>query len=97
VPQVIVTQRALTGIRRCRSFLDKAGQQVVRRAMEAIDHQFALLETSPAAGRPFQGDLHLRELIIHVGDSGYVALYRYESDRDAIIVLAFRHQREAGY
>ncbi|MGP4132183.1 hypothetical protein OJE16_21590 [Pantoea tagorei] len=31
------------------------------------------------------------------GDSGYVALYRYEQHEDRIYILAFRHQKEAGY
>ena len=39
----------------------------------------------------------LRELVIAFGDSGYVALYRHEPTADAVYVLAFRHQKEAGY
>lgn len=39
----------------------------------------------------------LRELIIDFGQSGYIALYRHEPSDDAVYVLAFRHQREAGY
>ena len=39
----------------------------------------------------------MRELIIPFGDSGYVALYRYDSKADTIYVLAFRHQKEAGF
>ncbi len=37
------------------------------------------------------------ELLIEFGDSGYVALYRFEPKDDAVFVLAFRHQKEAGY
>jgi plasmid stabilization system protein ParE len=36
-----------------------------------------------------------RELPIDFGDTGYIALYRFE--HDAVIVLAIRHQKEAGY
>ena len=39
----------------------------------------------------------LRELIISFGDSGYVALYHYERKTDTVLILAFRHQSEAGY
>jgi len=39
----------------------------------------------------------LRELVIAFGDSGYVALYRHEAADDVVYVLAFRHQKEAGY
>jgi ParE toxin of type II toxin-antitoxin system, parDE len=39
----------------------------------------------------------LRELVIAFGNFGYVALYRHELAQDAVYVLAFRHQKEAGY
>ena len=51
----------------------------------------------PEIGRPHPQAPGLRELLIAFGDSGYVALYRHESAEDAVFVLAFRHQKEAGY
>jgi hypothetical protein len=39
----------------------------------------------------------LRELVIAFGNSGYVTLYRHEPADDAVYVLAFRHQKEAGF
>jgi len=39
----------------------------------------------------------LRELIIPFGDSGYMALYHFDATADSVYVLAFRHQKEAGY
>jgi len=67
------------------------------RAGFAIEHQFTLLEKEPAIGRPL-GDLpELRELVIVFGDSGYVALYQFDIKADSVYVLAFRHQKEAGY
>lgn len=48
-------------------------------------------------GRPL-GDLpELRKLVIDFGDSGYVALYRCERGTNTVYLLAFRHQKEAGY
>jgi hypothetical protein len=38
----------------------------------------------------------LRSLVIPFGDAGYVALYRHDPVRDLVVVLAFRHQRDAG-
>jgi len=67
------------------------------RAGQAIERQFALLETEPEMGRPFDELPELRELIIPFGDSGYVALYRYEVKSSSVYMLAFRHQKEAGY
>lgn len=40
-------------------------------------------------------DIEYRELPIDFGDSGYVALYRYEVD--LVTVLSLRHQKEVGY
>ena len=56
-----------------------------------------MLETDAEVGRPLDGDFDMRELIIPFGDSGYVALYRYASETDTVYLLAFRHQKEAGY
>jgi len=67
------------------------------RAGQAIERQFLLLETAPDIGRPFPEMPELRELVIAFGASGYVALYRHEPTEDAVYVLAFRHQKEAGY
>ncbi|MFT0534459.1 type II toxin-antitoxin system RelE/ParE family toxin [Castellaniella hirudinis] len=82
---------------RCRRFLAAKAPDVARRAGEAIERQFLLLETAPDIGRPYPEMPELRELVIAFGDSGYVALYRCEPADDAVYVLAFRHQKEAGY
>jgi plasmid stabilization system protein ParE len=39
----------------------------------------------------------MRELVISRGRTGYLALYDYEEKSDAVLILAIRHQREAGY
>ena len=59
--------------------------------IQAID----VLEANPLIGRPAAGDK--RELVIGRGSRGYVALYRYVVELDAVFVLAVRGQREAGY
>ncbi len=97
MPQVIVTEGAAVGLERCRQFLATKAPEAARRAGQAIDRQFVLLETAPDTGRPFPEMPELRELVIAFGDSGYVALYRHELAADAVYVLAFRHQKEAGY
>ncbi len=97
MPQVIVTEGAAVGLERCWRFLAVKAPDAVRRAGQAIEQQFLLLETAPDIGRPFPEIPELRELVIAFGDSGYVALYRHEATDDAVYVLAFRHQKEAGY
>jgi len=95
VPRVIITAGAARGFERCREFLATKAPPAARRAAQAIERQLLLLETAPDTGRPFASGL--RELVIAFGDSGYVALYRHVPADDAVYVLAFRHQKEAGY
>ena len=97
MPRVIVTEGAAEGLERCRRFLTAKVPAAARRAGQAIERQFLLLETAPDIGRPFPDLPELRELVIAFGDSGYAALYRHEPADDAVYVLAFRHQKEAGY
>lgn len=94
---MIVTEGAAQGLERCRRFLAVKAPEAARRAGQAIDRQFLLLEKTPDFGRPLPELPELRELVIAFGDSGYVALYRHEPAADAVYVLAFRHQKEAGY
>lgn len=97
MPRVIVTEGAAQGLEHCRQFLATKNPLAVKRAGQIIERQFALLETTPDIGRPLPELPELRELIINFGDSGYVVLYRHEPADDTIYVLAFRHQKEAGY
>jgi plasmid stabilization system protein ParE len=97
VPRVIVTETAAEGSERCRQFLTGKALEATRRAGQAIEKQFLLLEKAPDMGRPFPELPELRELVIGFGDSGYVLLYRHEPADDAVYVLAFWHQKEAGY
>jgi len=55
-----------------------------------------LLKSNPQIGRPLD-DMppRFRELPIAFGDSGYVVMYRF--DGTTAVLLALRHQREAGF
>ena len=97
MPRLIVTEGARPGLERCRKFLKEKNSLAMARAAQVIDQHFALLETEPEIGRPVDDLPELRELIIPFGDSGYVALYRFDENVDSVCVLAFRHQKEAGY
>ncbi|BCP55685.1 hypothetical protein K32_43020 [Kaistia sp. 32K] len=52
---------------------------------------------SPEIGRRVAEAPELRELVIPFGRLGYVALYHHDMESDRLLILAFRHQREAGY
>lgn len=56
-----------------------------------------MLEQSPDVGRRVSDAPELRELVIPFGRLGYVALYHHDVGSDRLLILAFRHQREAGY
>jgi plasmid stabilization system protein ParE len=50
----------------------------------------------PHIGRPVdEMPEAFRDWLIDFGDSGYIARYRY--DGDTVLVLAIRHQKEAGW
>ncbi|HME21547.1 MAG TPA: type II toxin-antitoxin system RelE/ParE family toxin [Acetobacteraceae bacterium] len=97
MPRVIVTEGAALGLERCRRFLAERNREAARRASQAIARHIGLLAANPAIGRRVPQVPELRELVIGFGDSGYVALYRHVPTADAVYVLAFRHQKEAGY
>jgi plasmid stabilization system protein ParE len=82
VTTVFYAPRALADIERLAEFL------------LAQDHiaSIAHLSRHPLVGRIVE--YGLRELVISRGRTGYVALYRFDADRDQVIVLAIKHQRE---
>jgi len=63
--------------------------------IDEIVQALNVLESNPLIGRPAPGDK--RELIIGHGTRGYVALYRYLVELEAVFVLVIRSQREGGY
>ena len=94
--QVRFAPAALDDLTRLREFLQSRNPAAARRAADAIIKAVELLGQYPQIGRPAEEmDIEYRELLIDFGDSGYVALYRYQGD--FVTVLALRHQREAGY
>jgi plasmid stabilization system protein ParE len=60
----------------------------VRRALE-------LLADHPLLGR--EAEDGRRELILSRGRFGYIAKYRWLPADDVVLILAIRHQHEAGY
>lgn len=97
MPRLIVTASAVAGMERCQDFLKSKNEIAASKASDAIRKNLRLVSAHPQIGRPFPLDADLRELVIPFGESGYVGLYRYVEAEDAVYLLAFRHQREAGY
>ncbi len=93
--QVKFALAALDDLERLREFLRSRNPAAAKRAAIAITKAVQLLGQHPQIGRPVEEmDIEYRELLIDFGDSGYVALYRY--DGELITVLALRHQKEVG-
>ena len=97
MPRLIVTAGAALGLEHGRRNLTAKNPLAAGRAGQVIERHFALLEANPEIGRPYPEAPELREWLIPFGDSGYVVLYRHVPAEDALYVLAFRHQRKAGY
>jgi plasmid stabilization system protein ParE len=98
--EVLWTPRALADVQRLHRFLAARNADAARRAVATLRSSVRILTEQPAVGRPVDGmDPEFREWVIDFGDSGYVLIYRVESaglgDTRAV-VLAVRHQREAG-
>ena len=76
-------------------FLLDSDPRAAGAALDLIEEAVLVLGRHPLIGRPVESGLH--ELVISRGRSGYVALYSFEQAHDAVLILAIRHQREAGY
>jgi plasmid stabilization system protein ParE len=95
VAKVVYSARALDHIERAFQFLRDRKPDAALIAVAAIQSAVDNLAAHPLVGRRVEGEL--RELIISYGQSGYVALYRFVIPRDAVRILAIRHQRELGF
>jgi len=95
VAEVIYSRHAFSDLERLADFLVKDAPTAAAASIDVIRDGMEILERHPLVGRPCEEGL--RELLISYGESGYVALYSYEQRQDVVLVLALRHQREAGY
>lgn len=92
---VIYAERALSDLVRFTDFLVQAEPTAALETVDLISEAVHVLENHPLIGH--SAEQGLRELIISLGKSGYVALYSYELEQDTVLVLSIRHQREAGF
>lgn len=97
MPQVEITPKAQDDIVRLHRFLATRDDKAAGRTVGAILVRLRQLSTNPAIGRYVEECEGMRELVVPFGSSGYVALYRFDDVRDVAIILAIRHQYEAGY
>ena len=87
--------RAVLDLERLRGFIAQHDPEAALAAAEAIVEAISVLERHPLIGRPAEGGMH--ELVISHGRTGNVAFYDWLEAIDTVVILALRHQREAGY
>jgi plasmid stabilization system protein ParE len=95
VARVVYTPAAVHDLERLVDFLLEEDPTAAMETAGLVTGALAMLEKHPLLGRTTSENL--RELVISRGQSGYLALYDYEPIADLIVILAVRHQREAGY
>ncbi|WP_114964677.1 type II toxin-antitoxin system RelE/ParE family toxin [Alkalilacustris brevis] len=96
MPQLIWSPAALRDVERLHLFLVEKSASAATEAVKAIRMYVNILADQPAVGRPVEHMApEFREWIIPFGGSGYIALYRFDGEK--AVILAIRHQREAGY
>jgi plasmid stabilization system protein ParE len=93
--RVEITRRALEDLERLFEFI--ATEEPRRAAQQILSVRQALqvLAAHPLLGRPAEDGR--RELILSRGRYGYIAKHRWLPADDVVLILAVRHQREAGF
>lgn len=96
MPRLIWSPQALLDVQRLYRFLATRNPDAAKRAVKAIREGVKVLAAQPSVGRPAEDmEPEYREWLIDFGDSGYIALYHY--DEKTAVIVAIRHQKEAGY
>lgn len=96
MPRLIWSPAALRDVQRLYRFLAEKNSDAAKRAVKTIRDSVKILASQPGIGRPAdEMEPVYREWVIDFGDSGYVALYRF--DGETAVILAVRHQLEVGY
>lgn len=93
--QVVFADEAFADLERILDFLLETSSDHAADAFGNIRSAIDVLEKHPLVGRRVEADI--RELVISWGNTGYLALYRFEPALNVVRILRIRHQREAGY
>ena len=93
--RVEVTRRALADLERLFDFIAEHDPRRAREQLVSVRRALELLADHPLLGRDTEAGR--RELVLSRGRHGYVAKYRWLPAEGVVLILAVRHQREAGY
>lgn len=93
--RVEVSTRALRDLVRLFDFVAEADPERALSHLASVRAAFEVLADHPLLGRVAEDGR--RELVLSRGKYGYIAKYRWFAAEDVVLILAVRHQREAGY
>ncbi|MCC7490362.1 MAG: type II toxin-antitoxin system RelE/ParE family toxin [Gammaproteobacteria bacterium] len=93
--RVEIAPEALADLERLFDFLAEHDPRRARARMLSVRQAMELLADHPLLGH--EAEDGRRELVLSRGRYGYVAKYRWLPAEDVVLVLAVRHQREAGF
>ena len=93
--RVEVTPKALRDLERLFDFIATEDPARASDQVGSVRRAFELLADHPLLGR--EAEDGRRELVLSRGRYGYIAKYRWLPGDEVVLVLAVRHQREAGY
>ena len=96
MPHIKFTARANQDLQRVTQFLRDIAPDKVGAALDAILGRLEILKNNPLAGEAAPRDAipDLRKLTIPYGQTGYIALYRYDREADMVLVETLRHMLE---
>ena len=92
---VEVSTRALRDLERLLDFVAEADPRRALAQLSSVRAAFEVLADHPLLGRLAEDGR--RELVLSRGQYGYIAKDRWLPAEDVVLILAVRHQREAGY
>jgi plasmid stabilization system protein ParE len=95
VARVFLSAAALDDLLRLEEFLAASDDPLAGELLDFVLDALQVPTHQPAIGRPVAGGL--RELIISLRRSGYLARYAWDEFTDQVRVARIRHQRESGY
>jgi plasmid stabilization system protein ParE len=95
VARVEITSGALRDLERLFDFIAAEDPVRARKQVLSVRRAFELLAEHPLLGRAAEEGR--RELILSRGRHGYITKYRWLPSDNMVLILAVRHQREAGY
>ena len=92
---VEITQRSLADLERLFDFIAAENPQRALEQILSVRKAFELLADHPLLGQAAEEGR--RDLFLSRGRYGYIAKYRWLPTEDIVLVLAVRHELEAGY